>query len=220
MRPTRASSRTNIARRSPKCWRKRARRTRRPAADPRRPARASQRAPRPFARGDAVPAAYLSRRDLVRWPSISTRFGSRKSCRKPTRRSRSASKSRPSFASAFAFGPGQHLTLRATIDGEEVRRNYSLCTAPDERRLDGHRQAHRRRAFSNWVGDELKAGDTIDVMAPHGSSRPIRAGEQAALRRDCRRVWDHAVMSLIRTAFRNEPTAASPCSTATATAIR
>ena len=34
---------------------------------------------------------------------------------------------------AFAFKPGQHLTLRATIDGEEVRRNYSLCTAPDER---------------------------------------------------------------------------------------
>ena len=32
---------------------------------------------------------------------------------------------------AFAFKAGQHLTLKATIDGEEVRRNYSLCTAPD-----------------------------------------------------------------------------------------
>ena len=65
--------------------------------------------------------------------------------------------------------PGQHLTLRATIDGEEVRRNYSLCTAPADndwmvtvKRIGGG-------LFSNWVGDRLKAGDTIEVMAPHGS---------------------------------------------------
>jgi ring-1,2-phenylacetyl-CoA epoxidase subunit PaaE len=69
----------------------------------------------------------------------------------------------------FTFKPGQHLTLRATIGGEEVRRNYSLCTAPDEndwmvtvKRIGGG-------LFSNWVGDRLKPGDTIDVMAPHGS---------------------------------------------------
>ena len=71
--------------------------------------------------------------------------------------------------SAFAFKAGQHLTLKATIDGEEVRRNYSLCTAPDAsdwmvtvKRIAGG-------LFSNWVGDNLKAGDTIDVMPPHGS---------------------------------------------------
>jgi len=69
----------------------------------------------------------------------------------------------------FAFRPGQHLTLRATIGGEEVRRNYSLCTAPDDqdwmvtvKRIGGG-------LFSNWVGDQLKAGDVVDVMAPHGS---------------------------------------------------
>ena len=69
----------------------------------------------------------------------------------------------------FAFKAGQHLTLRATIDGEEVRRNYSLCTAPDDqdwmvtvKRIGGG-------LFSNWVGDELKPGDSLDVMPPHGS---------------------------------------------------
>src|SRR5690348_16288223 len=69
----------------------------------------------------------------------------------------------------FAFRAGQHLTLRATIHGEEVRRNYSLCTAPDDqdwmvtvKRIGGG-------LFSNWVGDELKADETIDVMPPHGS---------------------------------------------------
>ncbi|HET9459838.1 MAG TPA: 2Fe-2S iron-sulfur cluster-binding protein [Sphingomicrobium sp.] len=69
----------------------------------------------------------------------------------------------------FAFKAGQHLTLKAEIGGEEVRRNYSLCTAPDEqdwmvtvKRIGGG-------LFSNWVGDNLKAGDTIEVMPPHGS---------------------------------------------------
>jgi ring-1,2-phenylacetyl-CoA epoxidase subunit PaaE len=69
----------------------------------------------------------------------------------------------------FVFKAGQHLTLRATIDGEEVRRNYSLCTAPDEndwmvtvKRIGGG-------IFSNWIGDRLRAGDTLDVMPPHGS---------------------------------------------------
>ena len=32
----------------------------------------------------------------------------------------------------FAFRAGQHLTLRATVDGEELRRNYSVCVAPHE----------------------------------------------------------------------------------------
>ncbi|HEV2595971.1 MAG TPA: 1,2-phenylacetyl-CoA epoxidase subunit PaaE [Sphingomicrobium sp.] len=75
----------------------------------------------------------------------------------------------PELREAFAFKAGQHLTLRATINGEEVRRNYSLCTAPAEtdwvvtvKRIGGG-------LFSNWVGETLKAGDTIEVMVPHGS---------------------------------------------------
>ena len=69
----------------------------------------------------------------------------------------------------FAFRAGQHLTLRAMIDREEVRRNYSLCTAPDEqdwmvtvKRIGGG-------LFSNWVGDTLRAGDSLEVMPPHAS---------------------------------------------------
>jgi ring-1,2-phenylacetyl-CoA epoxidase subunit PaaE len=75
----------------------------------------------------------------------------------------------PELREAFAFKAGQHLTLRATIDGDEVRRNYSLCTAPAEsdwmvtvKRIGGG-------LFSNWVGDRLKPGDTVEVIAPHGS---------------------------------------------------
>ena len=75
----------------------------------------------------------------------------------------------PELRDKFAFKAGQHLTLRATLNGEEVRRNYSLCTAPDDndwlvtvKRIGGG-------LFSNWVGDALKPGDMVEVMAPHGS---------------------------------------------------
>ena len=70
---------------------------------------------------------------------------------------------------AFAFKAGQHLTLKATIGGEEVRRNYSLCTAPAEQDWMVTVKRIAGGVFSNWVGDSLKAGDTVEVMPPHGS---------------------------------------------------
>ena len=70
---------------------------------------------------------------------------------------------------AFRFKAGQHLTLRTDIGGEEVRRNYSLCTAPADQDLMVTVKRIVGGIFSNWVGDQLKAGDTIDVMTPHGS---------------------------------------------------
>lgn len=70
---------------------------------------------------------------------------------------------------AFRFRAGQHLTLRTDIGGEEVRRNYSLCTAPADNDLMVTVKRIAGGVFSNWVGDQLKAGHTIDVMTPHGS---------------------------------------------------
>src|SRR5438045_547687 len=75
----------------------------------------------------------------------------------------------PDLRQTFAFKAGQHLTLRATIDGEEVRRNYSLCTAPGENEWLVTAKRIAGGVFSNWIGDQLKAGDLIDVMPPHGS---------------------------------------------------
>jgi ring-1,2-phenylacetyl-CoA epoxidase subunit PaaE len=69
----------------------------------------------------------------------------------------------------FKFKPGQHLTLKAEIQGEEIRRNYSLCVAPQ----DGEVMVTVKRiaggAFSNWANDNLRQGMAIEVMAPHGS---------------------------------------------------
>jgi ring-1,2-phenylacetyl-CoA epoxidase subunit PaaE len=69
----------------------------------------------------------------------------------------------------FRFRPGQHLTLRAEIGGEEVRRNYSLCVAPSDGELKVTVKRIAGGLFSNWANDTLASGDAIDVMPPHGS---------------------------------------------------
>jgi ring-1,2-phenylacetyl-CoA epoxidase subunit PaaE len=112
----------------------------------------------------------------------------------------------PELRERFAFGAGQHLTLRATIDGEEVRRNYSLCTAPDEqdwmvtvKRIGGG-------LFSNWVGDRLKPGDTIDVMPPHGSfTTEFDASKSRHLVGIAGGSGITPVLSLIKTTLKYEP---------------
>jgi ring-1,2-phenylacetyl-CoA epoxidase subunit PaaE len=69
----------------------------------------------------------------------------------------------------FSFKPGQHLTLKAEIEGEEVRRNYSLCVSPSEGQLKVTVKRIAGGAFSNWANDNLRPGDSLEVMAPHGS---------------------------------------------------
>jgi ring-1,2-phenylacetyl-CoA epoxidase subunit PaaE len=69
----------------------------------------------------------------------------------------------------FRFKPGQHLTLKADIGGEDVRRNYSLCVTPQDGELKVTVKRIAGGAFSNWANDNLKPGDAIEVMAPHGS---------------------------------------------------
>lgn len=69
----------------------------------------------------------------------------------------------------FHFTPGQHLTLRAMIDGDEVRRNYSICTAPQEGELRVAIKQITNGLFSGWANRTLAAGQKLDVMAPHGS---------------------------------------------------
>jgi len=82
-------------------------------------------------------------------------------------------------AEAFGFLPGQHLTLRQQIAGEDVRRNYSICATAGEplrvaiKRVPGG-------VFSNWATEHLAAGDLIEAMAPHGHfTWQFRAGTRA-----------------------------------------
>jgi ring-1,2-phenylacetyl-CoA epoxidase subunit PaaE len=112
----------------------------------------------------------------------------------------------PELRDRFTFKAGQHLTLRATIHGEEVRRNYSLCTAP----ADGDWMVTVKRIgggiFSNWVGNQLRPGDTLDVMPPHGSfTTDFSASKARHLVGIAGGSGITPVISLIKTLLREEP---------------
>lgn len=110
------------------------------------------------------------------------------------------------LANAFRFKAGQHLTLKADIDGEEVRRNYSLCVAPGEGLVKVTVKRIKGGLFSNWVAERLRAGDAMEVMSPHGSfTVPFDAGAARRYVGIAGGSGITPIMSLIRTALSEEP---------------
>jgi ring-1,2-phenylacetyl-CoA epoxidase subunit PaaE len=83
------------------------------------------------------------------------------------------------LADDYRFNPGQYLTLRTAMDGEEVRRSYSICSGPDDGELRIAVKKVDGGAFSNWAADELKAGDELDVMTPTGRFGITHAPDEA-----------------------------------------
>ncbi|MEM6830166.1 MAG: 1,2-phenylacetyl-CoA epoxidase subunit PaaE [Bacteroidota bacterium] len=69
----------------------------------------------------------------------------------------------------FKYTQGQHLTLKATINGEEVRRSYSICSCPLDPKLSIAIKKVEGGKFSTYANKSLKAGDELEVMTPHGS---------------------------------------------------
>ena len=68
----------------------------------------------------------------------------------------------------FLFEQGQNITLKKTIDGEELRRSYSICAAPFEKELKVAVKKVEGGKFSCYANDILKAGDELEVMPPTG----------------------------------------------------
>lgn len=73
----------------------------------------------------------------------------------------------PDLRAAFAFQPGQHLTLRRRAGGTEQRRSYSICGDQEGELRIGVRKVPGG-AFSTWLHEAVHAGDSIEVMAPQG----------------------------------------------------
>jgi ring-1,2-phenylacetyl-CoA epoxidase subunit PaaE len=69
----------------------------------------------------------------------------------------------------FAFRAGQHLTLRKEINGEDVRRSYSLCSSPGSGLWQVAVKEIPDGVFSSYANHHLKPGDLLEVMPPHGS---------------------------------------------------
>jgi ring-1,2-phenylacetyl-CoA epoxidase subunit PaaE len=58
----------------------------------------------------------------------------------------------------FRFKAGQHLTLRADLNGEDLRRNYSICAAPHENEIRIAVKLMPGGRFSNWMNAALRPG--------------------------------------------------------------
>lgn len=69
----------------------------------------------------------------------------------------------------FKFRQGQHLTLKADINGEDVRRSYSLCSGPNDNHWKVAVKLIPGGKFSTYINERLKTGDVLEVMAPTGN---------------------------------------------------
>lgn len=72
------------------------------------------------------------------------------------------------LAKDFQYEPGQHLNFKTVIDGEEVRRSYSICTAVHEKEMRVAIKIQPFGKFSTFANTLLKVGDQVEVMTPSG----------------------------------------------------
>ena len=109
-------------------------------------------------------------------------------------------------AEVFTYIPGQHVTMRALIDGEDVRRSYSICANAAFGKLRVGIKRLPGGAFSTYATRSLEAGEVLDVMAPVGEftidvdpTKPRRAVAIAA------GSGITPVLSLLSTSLESEP---------------
>lgn len=107
---------------------------------------------------------------------------------------------------AFRFAPGQHLGVRATIDGQEVRRTYSICSATDESHLRIGVRLHERGSMSGHLGRALRVGDKLEVLPPTG--RFFITPDAKAARTYCAFASGSGItpiLGIVRNVLRHEP---------------
>jgi ring-1,2-phenylacetyl-CoA epoxidase subunit PaaE len=73
----------------------------------------------------------------------------------------------------FAYVAGQYLTFRTTLDGAEVRRSYSICTAPSDDELRVAVKQVPGGAFSSYIAAAVHPGDVLEVYGPEGRFTPL-----------------------------------------------
>jgi len=111
-----------------------------------------------------------------------------------------------SLRQLFAWRPGQYLTLRTVMNGEDVRRSYSICSGLD----DGHLQVAIKRVqdgrFSTWAHAALQPGDLIDAMPPAGRfTVPVEPDAARAYLGVAAGSGITPVLSILKTVLTHEP---------------
>ncbi|MFL5739704.1 MAG: 1,2-phenylacetyl-CoA epoxidase subunit PaaE [Flavisolibacter sp.] len=106
----------------------------------------------------------------------------------------------------FRFTQGQSLTMRRKLNGEEVRRTYSICSSPFDNQLRVAVKKVEGGIFSTWANESLRAGDTLDVMPPVGNFytelHPSNKKNYVAFAAGS---GITPVLSIIKTTLRSEP---------------
>jgi ring-1,2-phenylacetyl-CoA epoxidase subunit PaaE len=112
----------------------------------------------------------------------------------------------PELQQSFQYQQGQHLTLRTHINGEDVRRSYSICSAVQDNRL---RVAIKRTPgglFSTWANDAIKPGTLLDVMPPMGHFNvPLDAANRKQYMAFAAGSGITPMLSIIKTTLMTEP---------------
>jgi ring-1,2-phenylacetyl-CoA epoxidase subunit PaaE len=112
----------------------------------------------------------------------------------------------PALASDFAFVQGQHLTLKTSVDGQEMRRSYSICSGVDDGLLRVLIKKVPGGRFSVWAHARLRSGDEIEVLTPDGRFHtpldPSHAKHYVAFAAGS---GITPILSLISTTLRREP---------------
>ena len=85
----------------------------------------------------------------------------------------------PELADEFRYTPGQHVAVRATIAGDDVRRNYSICAPADSGVLRIGVKRLAGGVFSGYALERLQEGDSLEVMSPTGSFTTEMRPDQA-----------------------------------------
>ena len=110
------------------------------------------------------------------------------------------------LAPEYAFTQGQHITLRAHLDGAELRRSYSICAGVDDAELRVAIKKVPGGIFSTHANANLKRGDAIDVLTPEGRFHtaldPANAKHYLGLVAGS---GITPVLSLIKTTLKREP---------------
>lgn len=110
------------------------------------------------------------------------------------------------LADAFRYSQGQYLNLRCALDGEELRRSYSICSGLDDGELRIAVKEVPGGRFSVWVNKALRAGDFIEAMPPEGRFFvPLDASRTRHYVAFAAGSGITPVMSLIKTALSREP---------------
>ncbi|MEY3664346.1 MAG: hypothetical protein RLZZ153_528 [Pseudomonadota bacterium] len=111
---------------------------------------------------------------------------------------------------AYRFQPGQFLTLQAQLDGEPLRRSYSVCVGTQDYEETGELRVAIKRVtggrFSNWANEHLQAGQELDVLTPDGRfNTPLDSAQRKRYVGFAGGSGITPMLSLIKTTLRVEP---------------